>query len=151
MKLQLLIGSGRKIGIFFFPFLLIGLSLNYFYPDFFAIGGPPLGLFWLSIFFLFVGIVNWVWTVVLLLTKVPQKKLITTGPYVIVKHPLYVGMALLVLPWLSILMNSWLGIILGLVMYVGSRLYSPEEEEILFAAFGNEWLDYREKVLLPWI
>lgn len=151
MKLQLLIGSGRKIGIFFFPFLLIGLSLNYFYPDFFAIGGPPLALFWLSIIILFVGIVNWVWTVILLLTKVPKKILIQTGPYAIVKHPLYVGMAFLVIPWLGFLLNSWLGVILGLVMYVGSKLYSPEEEKILYASFGKEWLEYCQKVLLPWV
>ncbi len=151
MKIKLLIGSGRKIGIFFFPFLLVGVTLNIVYPDFFAIGGPPFSLFWISIFIMIIGIANWLWTVVLLLTKVPRKELISTGPYALVKHPLYVGMAFLVIPWIGFLLNTWIGVCLGLAMYVGSKLYSPEEEKILFSIFGKEWDDYCQKVLLPWV
>lgn len=149
MKINLLVGSGRKIGIFFFPFLLVGVTLNILYPDFFAIGGPPLSLFWLSIFVLMIGIINWLWTIVLLLTKVPGKELICSGPYALVKHPLYTGMAFLIIPWIGFLLNTWIGVVLGFVMYVGSKRYSPEEEKVLFSAFGREWEDYCQKVRLP--
>jgi protein-S-isoprenylcysteine O-methyltransferase Ste14 len=151
MKLNFLIGSGRKIGIFFLPFLLVGVTLNIVYPDFFTIGGPHYILFCISIIILLVGIGNWVWTIVLLLTKVPRKELICTGPYALVKHPLYVGMAFLVIPWLGFLLNTWLGVVLGIVMYLGSKLYSPEEEKILFSIFGKDWDDYCKKVRLPWV
>jgi hypothetical protein len=33
----------------------------------------------------------------------------------IVKHPLYVGAALLVLPWVGILFDNWLGMLIGLI------------------------------------
>ena len=98
-----------------------------------------------------IGIANWLWTIVLLLTKVPRKELISTGPYALVKHPLYVGMAFLVIPWIGFLLNTWIGVCLGLAMYVGSKLYSPEEKKILFSIFGKEWDDYCQKVLLPWV
>jgi protein-S-isoprenylcysteine O-methyltransferase Ste14 len=68
-----------------------------------------------------------------------------------VKHPLYTGVALLVLPWIGILCNTWLGIVIGIIVYIGSRLYSPEEEKILSKIFGNAWDDYSKKVKLPWV
>lgn len=49
------------------------------------------------------------WPVYLILTKMPRRDLITTGPYALVQHPLYTGVALLVLPCVGFLCNSWLG------------------------------------------
>jgi protein-S-isoprenylcysteine O-methyltransferase Ste14 len=97
------------------------------------------------------GVVLWLWSVVLILLRVPQKKLITDGPYALVKHPLYTAVALLVLPWLGFLLDSWLGVVVGLAIYIGSRLYSPAEEEGLSKTFGPAWGAYRRKVLLPWL
>jgi protein-S-isoprenylcysteine O-methyltransferase Ste14 len=73
------------------------------------------------------------------------------GPYALVKHPLYTGVALLVLPWVGFLLNSWLGIVIGIVVYIGSRLFSPEEEDLMSKIFGAAWDDYSRKVLIPWL
>lgn len=151
MKLKDLVGSGDKIGLLAAPFLIIGLVLNILFPAFFQVGGPSSGLKILSIVLLIPGIVIWAWTVVLILAKVPKNELITTGPYALVKHPLYTGVAFLVLPWAGILLNSWLGILLGIVLYTGSRLFSHAEEEKLSKAFGAAWDAYGRKVLLPWL
>lgn len=151
MKLKVLVGNGRKIGLLTLPVLIVGLILNVWFPAYFSIGGPPFALVIVSIIILIPGIINWIWSVVLILTKIPRKELITTGPYSIVKHPLYTGVALLVLPWIGILCNTWLGILIGIVVYIGSRLYSPEEEQILSNIFGEAWDNYCTKVKLPWI
>jgi protein-S-isoprenylcysteine O-methyltransferase Ste14 len=151
MKLKVLVGNGRKIGLFTLPFLIVGISLNVLYPEFFRVNGTSGLLFWISFLFLIVGFINWIWTVVLILTKIPRKQLITTGPYAIVKHPLYAGVALLVLPWAGFMLNTWLGVVLGIVVYIGSRIYSPEEEKFLSRIFGIEWENYSKKVKLPWI
>ncbi|MCU0459891.1 MAG: isoprenylcysteine carboxylmethyltransferase family protein [Bacteroidales bacterium] len=151
MKLKILVGSGRKIGIFTLPFLVTGVLLNILSPQFFRVGGPPDTLRWVSVAMLVPGIVIWIWSVVLILVKVPRHELITTGPYALVLHPLYTGVALLVLPWLGFLLNTWLGLLIGLVLYAGSRLYAPEEEKILARIFGEKWDSYRKKVLLPWL
>jgi protein-S-isoprenylcysteine O-methyltransferase Ste14 len=115
------------------------------------VNDPSGSLFWISLLFLIVGFINWIWTVVLILTKIPKKQLITTGPYAIVKHPLYAGVALLVLPWAGFMLHTWLGVVLGIVVYVGSRIFSPEEEKLLSRIFGMEWEEYNKKVMLPWI
>ena len=71
--------------------------------------------------------------------------------YALVKHPLYTGVALLVLPWLGFLFNSWLGVLIGMVMYIGSRMFAPAEEAILAKTFGVTWDAYSRKVKIPWL
>lgn len=151
MDLKILMGSGRKIGAFSLPFFVIGITINYFYPQIFRIDGSSGPLFWISILFLLLGVINWAWSVILILIKVPRKELITTGPFSLVKHPLYVGFVFLIIPWAGFLLNSWLGIVLGLVLYIAIRIFAPKEEQILSKIFGKDWDDYTKKVILPWI
>lgn len=151
MKLKVLVGSGEKIGRFTLPFLIIGLVLNIIFPSFFSVGGPPNTLKVISIIILIPGIINWIWSIVLILTKIPRKELITNGPYSLVKHPLYTGVSLLVLPWVGFLLNTWLGALIGIIVYIGSRMYAPREEEILSKVFGSKWNEYCNKVKIPWL
>ncbi len=151
MKLKELVGSGEKIGLLTLPFLIIGLILNIMIPPLFSVGGPSIVLKVISVILLIPGIVIWAWSVVLILTKVPQKQLITNGPYSLVKHPLYTGVAFLVLPWIGFLFDSWLGAAIGIILYIGSRMFSPEEEKMLSKAFGVTWEEYCNKVKIPWL
>jgi protein-S-isoprenylcysteine O-methyltransferase Ste14 len=149
--LKELIGSGDKIMLITLPFIVIGLILNFLFPHFFSVGGPSEPLKTVSFIILFFGIINWLWSVVLILIKVPKKELITYGPYALNKHPIYNGVAFLVLPWLGFLLNSWLGVVIGIALYFGSRVYSPKEEAMLAETFGPDWDEYAKKVLIPWI
>jgi protein-S-isoprenylcysteine O-methyltransferase Ste14 len=151
MKLKGMIGSGDKIGLFVLPFLIIGLVLNSMIPSFFSAGGPSIGLRVISIIILIPGIVIWIWSVILISTQVHRDKLITHGPYALVKHPLYTGVALLVLPWIGFLFNTWLGVLIGIILYIGSRIFSPEEEKTLSKIFTSAWDEYCRKVKIPWL
>lgn len=150
-KLATLVGSGHKIVLFTLPFLALGLGLNIARPSWFGVGGPAPALWLGSIVTLGAGLLIWIWSVVLIVTRVPRGELITHGPYALVKHPLYTGVALLVLPSVGFLLDSWLGAVIGLVMYIGSRQFSPEEERALSRNFGAAWDDYCEKVKIPWL
>jgi protein-S-isoprenylcysteine O-methyltransferase Ste14 len=151
MKLKALVGSGDRIMLFTLPFLIVGLVLNILFPSPFSVGGPSMALRVISIVVLIPGVTIWIWSVILLLTRIPKGGLITYGPYTLVKHPLYTGVAFLVLPWLGFLFNTWLGVVIGIVLYVASRLFSPEEERTLSEAFGSTWDDYCHKVAIPWL
>jgi protein-S-isoprenylcysteine O-methyltransferase Ste14 len=133
------------------PFLIVGLILNILFPSLFGVGGPSMALRVISIVILIPGVTIWIWSVVLLLTRIPRGELITDGPYSLVKHPLYTGVAFLVLPWLGFLFNTWLGVVVGIVLYVASRLFSPEEEKALSQAFGATWDEYCHGVAMPWL
>lgn len=151
MNLKKLIGSGDRIGLVTAPFLIAGVILNIAFPSFFAVGGPPAWLAAVSVAVLAVGMVAWGWSVALILVNVPRGRLITTGPYALVKHPLYTAVALLVLPWLGFLFDTWLGAAIGLVLYVGSRMFEPSEEAELAKAFDGSWDRYRSAVKLRWL
>jgi protein-S-isoprenylcysteine O-methyltransferase Ste14 len=151
MNIRVLVGSGDRIGLVALPFLIVGVGLNIAFPSLFTVGGPPRWLGVLSVLVLLVGIVNWAWCVYLLLTKVPRRELITNGPYAVVKHPLYTGAALLVLPWLGFLLNTWLGAAIGIVLYVASRMFAPAEDVELAQTFGSAWNAYTAAVKLPWL
>jgi protein-S-isoprenylcysteine O-methyltransferase Ste14 len=151
MKLRTLVGSGDRIGLLILPFSIVGLVLNLLRPSLFSVGGPPPALKALSTVILIAGVAVWMWSVVLILTKVPKRELITSGPYSIVKHPLYTGVAFLVLPWIGFLLNTWLGIVIGIVLYAGSRMFSPDEERTLSRTFGTAWDEYCKRVRIPWL
>jgi protein-S-isoprenylcysteine O-methyltransferase Ste14 len=137
--------------LFTLPFLVVGLVLNVAFPSFFEVGGPSDVLRAISIGVLVPGIVVWIWSAVLVLTKVPRGELITGGPFALVKHPLYAGVSLLVLPWVGFLLDTWLGAAIGLVLYIGSRLFAPAEEAALSERFGPAWDEYRSTVKIPWL
>jgi protein-S-isoprenylcysteine O-methyltransferase Ste14 len=151
LKMKVLVGSGHRIMLVTLPFLIAGLVLNIMFPSWFSVGGPPLVLKAISIALLVPGVAIWIWSVFLILTKVPKQELITNGPYSLVKHPLYTAVALLVLPWLGILFNTWLGVLIGIVLYVGSRAFAPEEERGLSETFGATWDEYCHKVKIAWL
>jgi protein-S-isoprenylcysteine O-methyltransferase Ste14 len=88
---------------------------------------------------------------ILIFIKVPKKQLITKGPYVLVKHPLYTGASLLVLPGLGIILDNWLVLLFGLILYIATRIYRPEEEKKMKKEFGGKYVKYSNGVLLPWL
>lgn len=151
LRLGALIGSGDRIGVFVLPFALIGAALNIAFPGAFSAGGPPPWLQVVSAFVLAAGVIVWAWSVVLILTKVRAGELVTTGPYSLVKHPLYTSVALLVLPWLGFLLDTWLGAVIGIALYLASRLFAPAEEADLADRFGPEWDAYCHRVKVPWL
>ncbi len=148
---RVLIGSGERIGALVLPFLVVGVIANLMWPALFSVGGPPIVLRALSAVMLIPGITIWAWSVALILTMVPKGELITSGPYALVKHPLYTGVALLVLPWAGFMLDTWLGVAIGTVLYLGSRLFAPEEERELARAFGARWDEYLGTVMMPWL
>jgi len=151
MSLISLVGSGDKIGRLTLPFLIVGLILNILMPSIFSVGGPSIVLKVIAIIILIPGVAIWLWSVALIITKAAKGELIVNGPYSLVKHPIYTSVALLVLPWTGFLFNTWLGALVGAVLYVGSRIYAPEEEVLLSKTFGPAWAEYRKRVKIPWL
>jgi protein-S-isoprenylcysteine O-methyltransferase Ste14 len=144
-------GSGDRIGLFVLPVVVVGVLLNLANPSVFQVGGPPTWLAVLAIAVLIVGVAIWIWSVLLILANVPSGRLITSGPYAWMTHPLYTAVALLVLPWVGFLLDTWLGAVIGVALYVGSRIFAPAEEAELSRTFGETWRAYRRSVKLHWL
>ena len=80
-------------------------------------------------------------------------RLVTSGPFRWVRHPLYSVSIVLFFSYGMIASNWWMILFtaLGLVMVVAVVI--PREEEALVAKFGEVYEEYRERAgkLLPWI
>jgi len=150
MNVKALVGAGDRVMGLALPFIVVGIAANLFWPPVFRMGFAARGIF-AGIVLLVVGLPLWLTSVAQVLIVVPKSKLITSGPYALMLHPLYTSVALLVFPAIGLLVDTWLGFALGAVLYLSSRLFSPAEERALAESFGAEYVAYRAKVLFPWL
>jgi protein-S-isoprenylcysteine O-methyltransferase Ste14 len=150
MNIKQLVGAGDKIMGFTLPFALAGIILNILYPQWFIMNTGLTGIIIGSALLVF-GVPFWLISVVQMLQYVPQNKLITKGPFLLVQHPIYTSVALLVIPGLAFVFDTWVGILIGVILYSISRIFRGQEEKKLKGLFTEEYEKYRSKVLFPWL
>ena len=76
----------------------------------------------------------------------PPKKLVTTGPYAVVRNPMYWAVLAVMLGESAILRLPFLAE-LGMLFFVGTCLFVLfYEEPVLRATFGGEYEEYRRRV-----
>jgi protein-S-isoprenylcysteine O-methyltransferase Ste14 len=71
-------------------------------------------------------------------------RLITTGPFAVVRHPMYLGVQLAALGALF-LYRRWSNVFL-VISYLGLYLRARREENVLEQEFGPQWRSYRSRV-----
>ena len=82
-----------------------------------------------------------------------KSNLITTGVYRVVRHPIYSGTLISVLGW-TILLKSIISIVYFPLLFLLYFLSIVREERILIEEYGDQYLEYKQKVtkrLVPFI
>ena len=77
-------------------------------------------------------------------------KLTTSGPYALVRNPLYVGTGLILLGLVVMLKVFWVGIIAFAVIAAAYTRTIRNEEKMLTDKFGAAYMDYRARVPVLW-
>jgi protein-S-isoprenylcysteine O-methyltransferase Ste14 len=80
-------------------------------------------------------------------------RLVTEGPYALVRHPIYTGMAGKLLAT-GLTYSHWLGLLLGVIVFtIGTVVRVHSEERLLRAEFGAEFDAYARRVpaVVPWL
>jgi len=150
VKLKDLVGAGDRVIAGMLPVAAAGIAANIIWPGVFRMGFGTGGLI-AGIVFLALGGPLWSWAVGQILIDVPRGRLITTGPFSLVLHPIYTFVALLVIPGVGLVLDTWVGFAIGVALYVSSRIFAPSEERQLARDFPNEYPAYRARVFLPWL
>lgn len=90
------------------------------------------------------------------LTALPYPKdssnLIESGPYAIVRHPIYSGLIIDAMGW-ALWTHGWLTIIYALILFAFFDIKSRLEEAWLLEKFGPPYAEYQSRVhkLIPWV
>jgi protein-S-isoprenylcysteine O-methyltransferase Ste14 len=82
----------------------------------------------------------------------PNQRIISTGPYAVVRHPMYAG-ALAMLFATPLALGSWTGLVMFILMFLVIVLRLLEEEKFLQRTLQG-YTEYRERVrfrLVPYI
>ena len=70
-----------------------------------------------------------------------EHKLVTSGPYRWVRHPLYtVGSSLFIA--FGMMADNWFIALLGILAFIGMAIRTPKEEANLIEKFGDEYREY---------
>ena len=80
-------------------------------------------------------------------------KLITSGPYRFIRHPVYLGNIFIILG-IALALKTRFGLIAILLFFIPAILYRvAAEEKLLYDEFGKEYLTYMEKTkkLIPYL
>ncbi len=150
MSIKTLVGAGDRIAALALPFVVVGVIANRLWPQVFRAGLGGAGRI-AGIVLLVPGVALWLASVLQILVLVPKGKLITSGPFALMRHPLYTSVALLVIPGCGLLFDSWLGFAIGLILYGSVRAFAPREDRDLADRFPQDYPAYRKRVMLPWL
>jgi len=79
-------------------------------------------------------------------------ELIKHGPFRYIRHPRYLGIIMFVFG-LGLIFNSWLAIILGIILVVTLLWRIIDEEKLMLDEFSEEWKTYKKSTwkLIPFI
>jgi protein-S-isoprenylcysteine O-methyltransferase Ste14 len=150
MRLRKLIGAGDRIIGGVLPVAAAVIAANAVWPRAFGMHTGLAGLV-AGIVLIALGGFPWLWAVAQILVYVPRNRLITTGPFAVVLHPIYTFVALLVIPGVRLVLDTWAGFAIGAALYLSSRIFAPSEEKQLAVSFSAEYPSYRARVLSPWL
>lgn len=137
------------------PTILVDIAIGYA-----RIGALPHWLFYPGELLFVVGGAFTAWSYSLLgryLTPyaevLPEHRLVERGPYRHIRHPGYLG-AIVALAGLGLAMQSWLALVVMLVVAGGALAHRVRiEEELMAAELGDSYVDYmtRTKRFVPFI
>jgi protein-S-isoprenylcysteine O-methyltransferase Ste14 len=138
--------------IILFVLFIAFLILYSIYPPFMKLIHIdfPIWLRWVGTLFAFIGCTFWIYSQVVLdkywspqLQVQREHKIVTAGPYKIIRHPIYTAMFIWVIG-LALFTANMVFVLLALLTIIGLILRVPKEEKMMFEKFGDSYKKYME-------
>jgi protein-S-isoprenylcysteine O-methyltransferase Ste14 len=121
------------------------LTLRSAAPELFSFPLPRWLTLGLGALLLLIGVPFFVAAMVRLVRGFPQGELFTGGVYAACRHPIYGAWVVFNVPGIVLLVNTWLGLVVVLLMYATLRLLVRAEERNLEQLFGDTYREYRDR------
>jgi protein-S-isoprenylcysteine O-methyltransferase Ste14 len=145
MKKLNFLGIGPKIAMTLIPWLAATIVLSCLHIEilkFVPAGSKILHI--AGIVLVIIGIIFYLSTARMLLKGLKETRLMTTGAYGLCQNPLYASLILMIIPALSLLLNSWLILTSSIVGYIIFKRNIQHEYAELEGFFGDSYLQYKK-------
>jgi protein-S-isoprenylcysteine O-methyltransferase Ste14 len=121
------------------------------WPEVFGIPGLAPGIRIAGGILMGFGFLLWLAGVVTVMRAYKRDELMTSGPFALVRHPVYSAWITLIFPGLALWARSWLMLFVPLLGYAMFRMLIHREDEYLDRRFGQSYREYRARVneMLP--
>lgn len=152
MKKLNFMGIGPKIGGVALPWLAASILLSLKFKSVFTFieGGNKI-LFFSGLALIVTGSLMYFLTVPALLKGLKETRLVTTGAFYLCCNPLYSSIILLIIPGVSLMMNSWLVLTSSLAGIILFKIFIKGEYAEMEKFFGDDYRKYRAETpeLIP--
>ncbi len=104
-----------------------------------------------GIFLAIFGFIMYLLSSIQLHGKFEEKKLITHGFYAFSRNPIYSSWILFVIPGIILIIDSFIGILIPIFMYILFSILVVREEKFLEREYGQDYLEYKKNIgrLIP--
>jgi protein-S-isoprenylcysteine O-methyltransferase Ste14 len=140
------LGIGPKIATFLLPWLLVSIVLTRTIKNIFGYTCENANVLLIPGTLLMVGgLIFYIASAIILLKGLKETRLMTKGPYSICQNPLYASLIMVIIPALSLILNSWLVLTCSPVGYILFKLFIKDEYIELEKFFGEDYLKYKRE------
>jgi len=141
---------GRTVVLLFLAAVLVSYALDSPWLRAFLIPLPD-GLRWAGFGLGLVGLGLWTWTQAVLgreyspqLQLREQHRLVTSGPYARIRHPMYTAMSVVGIAFALVTANGCF-VLFAVALIAGFVARAPREEQMMLQAFGEEYRAYMHR------
>ncbi|MDP4093253.1 MAG: isoprenylcysteine carboxylmethyltransferase family protein [Bacillota bacterium] len=148
-KKMSVMGIGHKAGAVILLYLVVVFGLGRIFSPFFRITGTHYNTLLITgIILIVVGFATNLAAAFTMLKAHKNGKLATKGLYAVFLNPMYTLQLFITVPGLTLLFNSWIVLTTIIAAIITIKVFVKEEEKYLENTFGDEYREYRKRVLI---
>ncbi len=140
-------GIGPRIVEATLAYVIVAGAATYAWPGVCMTNLPSFGfVIAAGVLLVALGVTLWLAGVIAVMRAYDRDELVTSGVFGLVRHPVYAGWIVLILPGLSLLSGSWPLLFTPFVAAGMFRALIHREDAYLEQRFGQRYLDYKDRV-----
>ncbi len=148
------LGVGPRLAVLIAFYYVIAVIAHFNSPDIMLMANEPHALFTTAgVVLVLIGLALWSMAAIRIDKAFRERRLLTSGVYGVVRHPMYCGLILFVATGVAVWCRSWALLTVPLAASVGFTYLHRVEDRYLEETFGEEYVQYKSKVnaLIPFV
>ncbi|MDD5686490.1 MAG: methyltransferase [Elusimicrobia bacterium] len=150
-KKMSVMGVGGKIAVVLIISLAVTAGISFLFKPMFRITENSNKLFTVAVAMIITGFILNLIAAFSMLNAYGKEQLATGGLYSIFLNPMYTFQILVTVPGLLLFFNSWFVMITIISVFIAFKVFVKKEEKYLEEKFGNQYKDYKKKVLFKFL